>query len=126
MANRESALDTQVGGRHYTMMKMQPFELITEIHADYYLGNVIKYLSRYKRKNGRQDLEKARHYIQYMRENNVRQYLAPDWESEIRHYCKLNEMEVEEFILLHVAVGRFDHALMRVEVLINNYNGGKK
>jgi hypothetical protein len=57
------ALDTQVGGNHYKDMKIQPVEYIIQNNIGYLEGNVIKYISRYKQKNGINDLRKARHYI---------------------------------------------------------------
>jgi hypothetical protein len=62
----ESALQTQVGGSHYKEMKIQPVEFITANNLGFIQGSVIKYISRYKSKNGRQDLEKAKHFIELL------------------------------------------------------------
>lgn len=59
----ESALDVQVGGSHYKDMAIQPVEYIHANGLGYIEGNIIKYVSRWRRKNGIADLEKARHYI---------------------------------------------------------------
>ena len=58
-----SALDVQVGGSHYKDMAIQPVEYIHVNKLGYIEGNIIKYVSRWRRKNGIADLEKARHYI---------------------------------------------------------------
>jgi hypothetical protein len=58
-----NSLFTQVGGNHYKDMKIQPVEYIIQNNIGYLEGNVIKYISRYKQKNGINDLRKARHYI---------------------------------------------------------------
>jgi hypothetical protein len=58
-----SALDDQVGGDHYKKLKIQPIEYIYANQIGYMEGNVIKYVSRWKDKNGIKDLEKAKHYI---------------------------------------------------------------
>ena len=58
-----SALETQVDGSHYKKLKIQPIEYIHANGIGYMEGNVIKYVSRWKDKNGINDLEKARHYI---------------------------------------------------------------
>lgn len=58
-----SALDTQVSGSHYKDMAMQPVEFIHANGIGYFEGNVIKYVARWRKKNGVADLEKARHYI---------------------------------------------------------------
>lgn len=59
-----SALDTQEGGDHYKQMKIQPVEYITANGLDYLQGNVVKYVSRHKLKNGAEDVRKAIHYLQ--------------------------------------------------------------
>lgn len=66
--NPASALDAQVAGDHYRDMKIQPVEFIQANGIGYIAGNVIKYVSRYKAKNGEQDLLKARHYIDLLLE----------------------------------------------------------
>jgi len=58
-----SASKKQVGGDHYKDMVIQPFEFIESNGLGYGVGNVIKYLCRYKSKGGISDLQKARHYI---------------------------------------------------------------
>lgn len=58
-----SALDEQVSGSHYKKCKIQPVEFIEANGIGFLEGNVIKYLVRHKDKGGKQDLLKARHYI---------------------------------------------------------------
>ncbi len=55
----------QVGGNHYKRAH-QPWEIIEEWELNYWAGNVLKYLLRYKYKNGVEDLEKAKHYLEYL------------------------------------------------------------
>lgn len=57
------ALDIQVGGSHYKSLKIQPVEYIHANGIGYFEGNVIKYVTRWRDKNGIADLEKAKHYI---------------------------------------------------------------
>lgn len=58
-----SALTHQEGGRHYADMAIQPVQFIHANNIGFFEGNVIKYVSRHRAKNGIQDLLKARHYI---------------------------------------------------------------
>ena len=58
-----SALSVQVGGDHYKNLAIQPAEYIHANNIGFFEGNVIKYVSRWKQKNGIADLEKAAHYI---------------------------------------------------------------
>lgn len=57
------ALKTQVGGNHYQQLKIQPVEFIHANELNFLAGNVVKYVTRYKHKNGLEDLKKARHYL---------------------------------------------------------------
>lgn len=58
-----AALSRQEGGDHYKDMPIQPAEFIHANAIGYFEGNVIKYVARWRKKNGIADLEKARHYI---------------------------------------------------------------
>lgn len=59
---------------HYTAHAIQPIEYIRavmskEAYEGYLLGNVLKYISRYKLKNGVEDLEKAQVYLGWLVES---------------------------------------------------------
>lgn len=61
----EKANDRQVGGDHYKTSGIpQHWDLVNTYGWDYFQGQVIKYLMRWRKKNGIQDLEKAAHYLQ--------------------------------------------------------------
>lgn len=62
-SNGTSALDIQVSGDHYKQAKIQPIEFIHANNIPFCEANVIKYIFRWKSKNGVKDLEKAKHYI---------------------------------------------------------------
>lgn len=53
----------QIGGDHYSKLPIQPFDIIEQNNLNFFEGNILKYLLRYKHKNGVQDLEKAQHYL---------------------------------------------------------------
>lgn len=56
-------LESQVGGTHYKDLKIQPIEFIYANNIPFCEANAIKYLCRWRNKNGIEDLKKARHYI---------------------------------------------------------------
>ena len=65
----ESALDRQVGStQHYKNFKIQPIEFITANKLSFIQGNVIKYICRYNKKNGKEDIDKAIHYCELLKE----------------------------------------------------------
>ena len=56
-------MDTQVGGSHYQMGGIQPIEYIHANNLSFIEGSIVKYISRWRNKNGVEDLEKIKHYI---------------------------------------------------------------
>ncbi len=58
-----TANDEQVGGTHYKVKAIQPWDYIAANDIGYFEGNIIKYVSRWKDKGGLDDLEKGRHYL---------------------------------------------------------------
>lgn len=58
----------QVGGDHY-FNPIQPWDIIRAWELNYWEGNIVKYVLRHKGKNKVEDLEKARHYLDYLIEN---------------------------------------------------------
>ena len=51
---------------HYMERAIQPIDYIIANELDFLEGNVIKYVTRYKFKNGAEDLKKAQQYLTWM------------------------------------------------------------
>ena len=64
----ESALDRQVGGEHYKNFKIQPIEFITANKLSFIQACIIKYICRFDKKNGKEDIDKAIHYCELLKE----------------------------------------------------------
>lgn len=58
----ENMVSVEVGGDHYEKQKIQAIEYIHANDLDFDEGNVVKYISRHKDKNGAEDLAKCIHY----------------------------------------------------------------
>lgn len=58
------ANERQVGGTHYKSLAIQPWDFIIANQIGYLEGCAIKYLSRWKGKNGLEDLKKAKHFVE--------------------------------------------------------------
>jgi len=56
--------DKQIGGSHYKDFYIQPYEFISKNDLSFFQGNVVKYVCRYQRKGGIEDLKKIVHYCQ--------------------------------------------------------------
>ena len=72
-AQVDSALTKQCGGDHYRAMAIQPIEFIHANNIPFAEGCVIKYVARWRAKNGIADLEKARHFLDLLIELEKKQ-----------------------------------------------------
>jgi hypothetical protein len=62
-APKENALDVQVGGSHYKTLEIQPIEFCHKNKLGPCESNIVKYITRWKDKGGKADLEKVKHYV---------------------------------------------------------------
>ena len=53
----------QIGGSHYSRLKIDPYEYSMQNELNPLQMNAIKYVTRYNFKNGIEDLKKAKHTI---------------------------------------------------------------
>ena len=67
-----SSLLTQVGGDHYKKMLIQPAEFINKNKLLFAEGNAIKYICRHSTKGGIQDIDKAIHYLEMVKERDYK------------------------------------------------------
>lgn len=60
--------DTQIGGEHYKKATFQPWDWALQRHGSlgHYEVSIIQYVTRFREKGGKQDLEKAMHYLDKM------------------------------------------------------------
>jgi len=59
-------MSDNINPKHYNILKIQPRDYITANNIGYNEGNIIKYVSRWKHKNGIEDLKKAKNYIDFL------------------------------------------------------------
>jgi len=62
------ALDEQVAGDHYKDMPIQPIEFCHKNKLGSIESSIIRYICRHKKKNGKEDLLKAKHLIDMLLE----------------------------------------------------------
>ena len=58
----------QIGGSHYKDCDIQPIDYIVKNNLDFLEGNVVKYITRHKTKNGIEDIRKVIHYAELILE----------------------------------------------------------
>ena len=64
------SLQEQVGGKHYSSMKIQPAEFINENKLLFAEGNAIKYICSHSVKGKEEDIKKAIHYLEMILERD--------------------------------------------------------
>ena len=68
--SKTSANEKQVGGKHYKIA-IEPWDFILANNLGFLEGNAIKYIVRHKQKNGIQDISKAIHYLEKLKEHEL-------------------------------------------------------
>ena len=94
----------QIGGDHYKT-SFEHWDLVEESGMGYLEGNASKYVARWRKKNGKQDLEKALHYVEKLVElydsigrRNRCMFLLP--QSKIADFVRINGLGMEELVVL--------------------------
>ena len=95
MTTAKNALSTQEGGSHYKDMKIQPVEFIHANGIGFCEATAIKYLCRWRKKGGIQDLKKAKHFIDVLIELETRD--TPKVEVKDGPYCILCDENLADF-----------------------------
>lgn len=115
------ALSTQVGGTHYKDLKIQPIVLIMKGGFSFVQGNIIKYLSRYKHKNGIEDLKKCIQYAQFGIDLGERPGRVKRPEL-IEAYCQANDFTgYVQWTLNQVCARKWDRVIEGCNILIREY-----
>ena len=102
----------QVGGGHYKGTPYQHWDFVMIALAGRYLeGNITKYITRWRKKNGLEDLKKARHYLTKLIEqfnlgnvspmsNYYRMGMTP--QQTWQHFCDVNGVDVAERMVVQL------------------------
>ena len=123
----KSPLATQIGGDHYKSA-YQPIEFITRFRLLKIEGDLVKYITRHYKKNGKEDLEKAYHYLTLgnqfeclwkLPENMSRSF----FNEELNRYAKENNItELEYSVIYECLMGDRDYGMRVLRNLIDNYD----
>lgn len=124
-----TANDTQVGGTHY-QSGYQHWDFAIRFNLPYLAAAATKYLTRYKKKSGLQDLMKAHHYTvklaeavalgKQMRTQHV-------MVSDVQEFAEANDLGSQKVVYVLVCLSTYYHAeevrqaAESIQDLIDNY-----
>lgn len=121
------ANSVQVGGNHYKS-SFQHWDWVTENGMGYLDGAASKYVSRWRKKAGLQDLEKARHFVVKLRESFMAGREVPVIRAaanvkSTHEFCVANGLDaIESHIMIQLSlyhnVAGADEALRGIDQLI--------
>lgn len=72
-----AANNYQIAGDHYRRGNIQPWDAIADWELGFLDGNVVKYMARWKKKEGLKDLMKAKHYLEKLIEEETARVQIP-------------------------------------------------
>lgn len=96
--------ERQVGGAHYRS-EFQHWDLMAENYgAGYFEAAITKYITRWRKKNGVVDIEKAIHYYEKLldlyQSGKVQMYQTPRRSKNLAVYVSANKLDETERIIL--------------------------
>lgn len=128
-----TANDIQIGGDHYKTSNLQPWDLISRHNIAFLEGNIIKYMTRWRSKNGVQDLKKVQHYITKIEEIHDTGYepTGSAGPKMVEDYCVANHVsDFREVIVISIFSNKWNanqlnHAALLVDSLIVSESDGQ-
>lgn len=115
------ANDKQVGGDHYRS-EFQHWDFVELNGIGYLEGNATKYATRWRNKNGRQDIEKALHYVDKLIELQRAGKRGPRGHASIGDCARFSEANdlspTEDTIVLYLARWRTTDDLRQAKLAI--------
>ena len=125
-----SANDKQVGGDHYKTAGAQHWDVAAYLYGEaHFKCTATKYISRWRVKNGVQDLEKAKHYLEKLLELesvHIQNCLDAIVEASVEQICSYVE-DYTLIIRIFEAEGKQDlrDCIQSIDVLIAGQNSPK-
>lgn len=123
--HKEDANKKQIAGDHYKS-EYQHWDFVIATKMHYLAGCATKYLARHRKKNGKQDIEKSRHYVEKLIETKIK---AIDHcnvtlvESNLRLFKEANGLKGYEFLAIDAIVkNNYTLALEFIDYIIEEYS----
>ena len=109
------SLKTQVGGNHYKDLQIQPAEFYDLITMPVMALMAIKYITRWRKKNGTEDLNKARHCLM------IQQELDEPRRTKIKEFIA-QFPEQDQKILCDIITGKYDAAIFKLTIIAGTHD----
>lgn len=116
----------EIGGNHYGLLKYEPVDFIMKFNLNWFQGEILKYVSRFLNKNGKQDLRKARSVcdIAMKLEDTQLKILFPeltDYDAIHEYASQFPYSEIMEKILPEILRKNYKEAKSRISSLLWRY-----
>lgn len=115
-----SANNRQVAGDHYNQREYQHWDFVCDTNLHYILGNATKYISRWRKKNGIQDLEKAKHYIEKAIERDIEPPCTIEYETLCDDFAGQLYKE-DKKLFIYITQDCYKEAIECVNDMIDDY-----
>jgi len=124
----------QVGGTHYNQVRVQHWDLVILNKLPYLESQVTKYVTRWKKKHGAQDIEKSIHYLEKLQASLAEGVLTLPTETltsiqspkaappiQLEEFCEENKIgDIEKTIFYILLTYTKAEDLTRVGVLLHH------
>lgn len=120
--------EIQIGGTHYKELPYQHWDVCDDTFCPYLLGCATKYIARWRKKGGIQDLEKAIHFIRKADEKNkdlryVSASVKPHYRSMWRKFCE--QLNADDSKAIWAIINdEFDYAITLISKMIEDEECG--
>lgn len=95
------ANEKQVGGDHYKT-SFQHWDLVSRLKLPYMPAQITRYIARWRKKNGVEDLQKAIHYMQkFMEEESLKR---ASYRAEMERFLFENVIQEHERIVFNMLI----------------------
>jgi hypothetical protein len=114
----------QVGGDHY-ISEYQHWDFAIKVHMHYLSGCATKYLCRHKKKNGVEDLRKAKHYVEKLLEEKIKPtccFLEEFVKKELAKFVFVNKITATDSLIIgEILNNNLDFAVFLIDQEIQKY-----
>lgn len=107
----------QHGGDHYQKREYQHWDFVCDTRIHYLLGCATKYVSRWKDKGGKLDLEKTVHYLEKAMERQV--VVHEHRREDVVRFCdQLGQWEAK--VVRLIMAGRYEDAIGEIDYVLEH------